>query len=151
MTRKYFQNTFILVPDVYEILHKSRDRAFIFFIFIALDMKIPINNLRMWNPYLTAWSVCATMVGNKRDTNARNSFLWSPWHFAWCNGWTVKHLSDTLPLQNGLKNEMLYDQFFKFALEYTISKVQENTLGFKLNGIHWLLVHADDVNLWGIT
>jgi hypothetical protein len=39
--------------------------------------------------------------------------------------------------------------FFNFALEYAIRKVQEYQVELKLDGIHHLLVYADDVNLLG--
>jgi hypothetical protein len=38
---------------------------------------------------------------------------------------------------------------FNFASEYTIRKVKVNQDGFKLNGIHQLLVYVDHVNIMG--
>jgi len=44
---------------------------------------------------------------------------------------------------------MLYRQFFSFALEYAISRIQVNQNGLKLNGTHHLLAYADDNVLVG--
>jgi hypothetical protein len=59
-----------------------------------------------------------------------------------------KHLSDSFPIQNGLKQgDALSLMFFNFVLEYAIRKVQEIQVGLKLKGTHQLLTYVDDVNL----
>jgi hypothetical protein len=61
-----------------------------------------------------------------------------------------KHLSNTLPNQNYLKQgDALSTLLFNFDLEYGNGKVLENQMELKLNGTHQLLVYADDVNLLG--
>jgi hypothetical protein len=63
---------------------------------------------------------------------------------------TCKLLSDSFPIQNGLKQgDALSPLLFNFALEYTIRKVQEKQVGLKLNETHELLAYADDVHLLG--
>jgi retron-type reverse transcriptase len=61
-----------------------------------------------------------------------------------------KHLSNSLPIQNGLKQGgVLSPLLSNFVLEYAIRKVYENQVRLKLNGTHQLLAYADDVNLLG--
>jgi len=52
------------------------------------------------------------------------------------------------PVKNGLKEgDALSPLLFNFALEYTISWVQVNQDGMKLNGTHQLQVYADNINI----
>jgi hypothetical protein len=49
---------------------------------------------------------------------------------------TGKHLSDTFPIQNGLKQgDALLPFPSNFVLEYTIREVYKNQVGLKLIGI----------------
>jgi hypothetical protein len=61
-----------------------------------------------------------------------------------------KYLSDSFPIQNGLKQgDALSPLIFNFSLEYATKEVHENQVELKLNGTHQLLAYADDVNLLG--
>jgi len=53
------------------------------------------------------------------------------------------------PIKIGLKQDALSSLCCNFALEYAIRRFQVNQFGLKLNGIHQLLVYADDVSVWG--
>jgi hypothetical protein len=61
-----------------------------------------------------------------------------------------KHLSDSFPIQNGLKQgDALSPLLFNFPLEYAMQNVLVNQVGLKFNGTYQLLAYADDVNLLG--
>ena len=61
-----------------------------------------------------------------------------------------KNFSNMFPIKNGWKEgDALLPLLFNVTLEYTISWVQVNQDGLKLNGIHQLVVYTDDVNILG--
>jgi len=54
-----------------------------------------------------------------------------------------KNLSDTFPIQNGLKEaDVLSPLFFNFALESALKRVQANQENCKLNGRYQLSVYV---------
>jgi hypothetical protein len=63
-----------------------------------------------------------------------------------------ENLSDAFQIQNGLKpGDAFITIAFCLALEYAITKVQENQEGLEVTRVCQLLVYIDDVNMLGKT
>jgi len=61
-----------------------------------------------------------------------------------------KHLSDTVPFKNYLKQgDALSPLLFIFSVEYAIRTVQVNQDGLKLKVSHQIPIYANDVNILG--
>jgi hypothetical protein len=64
-------------------------------------------------------------------------------YYAYIKEHIGKHLSDTFTIQNGLKQgDALLTPLLSFAIEYAITRAQENMMGLKLNATHQLLFHS---------
>jgi hypothetical protein len=65
------------------------------------------------------------------------------------NGGTGKHLYGRFVTQNGIKRNALFTLLFDLALEFLMTKAQENQTILKLTGTHHLVVYTENDNFLG--